>query len=159
MGFDQGLFGIVGPCEAQADDSFGVNHYSTKWAVDKPVTDDPMGFKILFSDREGVTEREDGTPIGFRGHNGHPYTVPWGFEKLLKHIDATWARDNVTGKHLPIYVTENGFAGPDEGEGSLEEIVDDVRRQEYYDGYLAALVRAKQAGVPIKGYMAWSLLE
>lgn len=109
---------------------------------------------------EHVTER-DGVPIGVRGHNGHPYIVPWGFHSLLKYIDKTWAQPgvNVTARHLPIIVTENGYAGQDEGKLSMEEIVNDVDRQKYFEGYLDSLVRARKEGVPVIGYMAWSLME
>lgn len=143
------------------DDSFGLNHYSTRWYTAQPIQDDPMGIKASFGDNEPRTEREDGTPIGFRGHNGHPYTVPWGFYKLLHHVSDMWtaAGQNVTGGTIPIIITENGFSGPGEGDLSAQERVNDVRRQEYFDAYIERLVQARREGVVVDGYMGWSLLE
>lgn len=73
----------------------------------------------------------------------------------------TWAKGdrNVTGRTVPIIITENGFSGPNEGDLSLEERVKDVRRQEYFDSYIERLVQARREGVEIEGYMGWSLLE
>ena len=56
-----------------------------------------------------------------------------------------------------IEVTENGCAygdGPDE-----RGRVADVRRIEYYRGYLAGVARAIESGAKVRGYHAWSLLD
>jgi beta-glucosidase len=145
--------------EHRTDLSFGVNHYSTRWATGK-VLDSADPYIACFGNVEHVTER-DGKPIGTRGHNGHPYNVPWGFYALLKHIDKTWAQAeaNCLGRQLPILVTENGYAAQDEKGRSMKEIINDVERIDYFAGYLASLVRAKKEGTPIIGYMAWSLME
>ena len=138
--------------------SFGVNHYSTRWLTGKIL--EPDAANIGWGGVEHVTER-DGQPIGPRGHNGHPYNVPWGFHSLLKYIDKTWAQPqaNVTGAHIPIIVTENGYACQDEKQRSIEEVINDEERIDYFAGYLQSLVKAKKEGVPIIGYMAWSLME
>jgi beta-glucosidase len=57
----------------------------------------------------------------------------------------------------PLYITENGAAfddkvGPD-GE------VDDPDRVEYYAAHLRACHDAIEAGVPLRGYFSWSLLD
>jgi beta-glucosidase len=58
---------------------------------------------------------------------------------------------------VPLYITENGAAfddkvGPD-GE------VDDPQRVEYYAEHLRACHEAIEAGIPLRGYFAWSLLD
>lgn len=54
--------------------SFGVNHYSTKYATGKVIESGTVsGFNFFGGGMETVTEK-DGVPIGRRGHNGHPYT-------------------------------------------------------------------------------------
>jgi beta-glucosidase/6-phospho-beta-glucosidase/beta-galactosidase len=72
-----------------------------------------------------------------------------------------WSQNeaNCLSKQLPIIVTENGQATQDEKHRSIQEIINDVERIHYFAGYLASLVRAKLEGVPIIGYMAWSLME
>lgn len=54
---------------------------------------------------------------------------------------------------LPIYVTENGMANPDEAG------VPDTARIEYLTSHLNAARQAIGQGVPLKGYFAWSLMD
>lgn len=57
---------------------------------------------------------------------------------------------------LPLYVTENGSAFVDE---VVDGQVDDVDRLGYFDAHLRAAHEAIDAGVPLKGYFAWSLMD
>jgi beta-glucosidase len=57
---------------------------------------------------------------------------------------------------LPLYVTENGSAFLDE---VVDGQVDDPQRLAYFDSHLRACADAIGAGVPLKGYFAWSLLD
>lgn len=82
--------------------------------------------------------------------------APWGFRKLLQHVYHKYT------KHLgiDIIITENGFAVLDEGKKPFEDRINDVERQHYYAGYIKELIEAVvDDGIPIGGYMAWSLLE
>ncbi len=56
-----------------------------------------------------------------------------------------------------IYVTESGAAFGDvrEHDGSVH----DPERQEYLASYVDAVGRAIEEGVPVKGYLVWSLLD
>jgi beta-glucosidase len=56
-----------------------------------------------------------------------------------------------------LYVTENGAAYDDEPDAS--GLVDDEDRRSYFDRHVAEAARAVQAGVPLEGYFAWSLLD
>ena len=58
---------------------------------------------------------------------------------------------------VPLYVTENGAAFEDHV--SPDGSVNDVQRREYIDAHLRACHEAIAAGVPLKGYFAWSLLD
>jgi len=132
-----------------------VNHYSTKWAtgiVRQGLSSDER----YHGDFEHVTQDQQGKAIGRRGHKGHPYDVPWGFRKLLNDIRLRW----MGARSVPIYITENGFAGDHEGDRTVEEIVNDEDRQEYFRGYLEAMAKAiKEDGIDVAGYFGWSLLE
>ena len=59
---------------------------------------------------------------------------------------------------LPLYVTENGaaFYDPPVAEG---EVLEDPLRTSYLRKHLKALHAAIEAGVNLKGYYAWSLLD
>ncbi|MCF0073329.1 GH1 family beta-glucosidase [Dyadobacter sp. CY261] len=55
-----------------------------------------------------------------------------------------------------LVISENGAAFKDILKG---EKVEDPRRQAYYQDYLAAVLRARNDGVNITGYFAWTLLD
>ncbi|MGC4766468.1 GH1 family beta-glucosidase [Micromonospora sp. DT46] len=57
---------------------------------------------------------------------------------------------------LPLYVTENGSAFVDE---VVDGQVDDADRLAYFDAHLRAAHEAIEAGVPLRGYFAWSLMD
>ncbi|OOY05321.1 GH1 family beta-glucosidase [Thioclava sp. F28-4] len=75
---------------------------------------------------------------------------PEGLYQFLTRL----ARDD-TGD-LPLYVTENGMAAPDVVEDGK---VEDPHRIAYYRDHLAAVQRAIAEGVPVKGYIGWSLMD
>ncbi len=54
---------------------------------------------------------------------------------------------------LPLYVTENGMANPDSPDQP------DEARIAYLNDHLAAAHRAIAEGVPLKGYIVWSLMD
>jgi beta-glucosidase/6-phospho-beta-glucosidase/beta-galactosidase len=81
--------------------------------------------------------------------------VPWGFRQLLNHVHKQYAGPNGLG----IIITENGFAIQDEADRTLDQIVDDKERQEYYDLYITELCQAHKEGIKMEGYLGWSLLE
>jgi beta-glucosidase len=89
-------------------------------------------------------------------HRGRPRTAmgwaidPDGLEEVLLRLHQHYPR-------VPLVVTENGAAfddrpGPD---GSVE----DADRIGYIDAHLRAVHRAIAAGVDLRGYFAWSLLD
>ncbi len=57
---------------------------------------------------------------------------------------------------LPLYVTENGMANDDH---LVAGAVNDQPRIDYLQSHLAAAGQAIDAGVPLKGYMIWSLMD
>jgi beta-glucosidase len=71
-------------------------------------------------------------------------------------------RDVLQGVHreykpAEIFVTENGAAyGMEPGADGL---VHDEPRRAYLEGHLGACLDAVEAGVPLKGYFTWSLLD
>jgi beta-glucosidase len=58
---------------------------------------------------------------------------------------------------LAYYVTENGAAFADRFDS--EGQVSDVRRTDYLAGHFDAAGRAISAGVPLRGYFVWSLMD
>jgi beta-glucosidase len=56
-----------------------------------------------------------------------------------------------------VYVTENGASFPDEP--GPDGAVHDQRRIDYLAGHLDAVRDALAAGVDVRGYFVWSLLD
>ncbi len=117
-----------------SSDFFGLNHYFTAYAAHADEGDD------------GVALRHD--PAWERTAMDWP-VVPWGLRRLLGWIDARYGRPE-------IVITENGCALHDRREGGR---VDDPRRIDFLARYLAECHRAIEAGVRLKGYFVWSLLD
>lgn len=75
---------------------------------------------------------------------------PAALNGLLHHLHEVYAPPS-------IIITENGAAyptGPNE-----EGVIQDDKRIEYFTGHLHACQEAVEAGVPLTGYFAWSLLD
>jgi beta-glucosidase len=73
-----------------------------------------------------------------------------GLTEILQRV----ARDYPA---VPLYVTENGAAFHDEV--SPDGSINDTERCEFLDAHLHACLDAIAAGVPLRGYFAWSLLD
>jgi beta-glucosidase len=55
-----------------------------------------------------------------------------------------------------IFITENGASFDDQRQGNA---VHDEGRKSYLKSHVAAVLRAKDEGVPIQGYFVWSFLD
>jgi beta-glucosidase len=75
--------------------------------------------------------------------------VPEGLTEILTRI-----AEALPG--VPIWVTENGAAIDD---ALVDGRVADEERTDYIRGHIAAALAARDSGVPVKGYFAWSLLD
>ncbi|MET7377626.1 GH1 family beta-glucosidase [Streptomyces sp. NPDC005526] len=90
-------------------------------------------------------------PFSLREIEGRPVTdfgwpvVPEGLTELLTHL-----ADRYGDRLPPVMITENGCS---------YEGLDDRERIAYLDGHLRALHRAIEAGVDVRGYFVWSLLD
>jgi beta-glucosidase len=121
-------------------DFLGINNYACTWvAAEQP--EDLTSVRKLIS-----TERVEG-----REYSKYGWEVcPEGFHDLLVRIDKDY-------DHPIIYVTENGYAGEDDK--IVNGIVQDDDRLNYLKRYFKAAHDAITAGVKLKGYFIWSLLD
>jgi beta-glucosidase len=130
---EDGDFAII----KQPLDYFAFNHYSRS-----TVRHDP---KHLFGlgrvpPGKGVPQTEMGWEI-----------APDAFRDTMIEC-----RDRYSGK-LPMYILENGAAFADRIDGAGR--VRDPQRVQFLRDYLGAVLDAITAGVPVKGYFVWSLLD
>jgi beta-glucosidase len=66
-------------------------------------------------------------------------------------------RDRYRDRLPPVYITENGCSAPDEI--TSDGTVDDQFRIGYLDGHIRAVADAIDAGVDVRGYLTWSLID
>ena len=126
---------------AEPLDWYGINYYApTRVGA-------PQGADIQFG---GFTLPAE-LPFSVRDIEGYPVTdfgwpvAPEGLTELL-----TSFRDRYGDRLPPIVITENGCS---------YEGIDDQERIAFLDGHLRALHRALEAGVDVRGYFVWSLLD
>jgi beta-glucosidase len=98
---------------------------------------------------------DGGRPIFVRNPSSQYTEMDWevapeGLHDLLVRLSADY-------DPKAIYVTENGAAYSDVR--SHDGTIRDTERQAYLDAYIGAVGRARDAGVPVKGYFVWSLLD
>jgi beta-glucosidase len=112
-------------------DALGVNYYNPT-TIAAASLDDPLPFAMVPT--AGYPTTEFGWPI-----------VPDGLRELLVLL-----RDRYAPKLPPIYITESGasFAA-----------LQDADRVNYLDGHLRAVHAAVTAGVDVRAYCVWSLMD
>ncbi|MEV2212503.1 GH1 family beta-glucosidase [Streptomyces sp. NPDC050997] len=146
--YPEGL-GELMPGDAAADlkiigeplDWYGVNYYAPTRVGAPQGADIEFGgltipAELPFSvwEIEGVPVTDFGWPV-----------VPAGLTELL-----TGFHERYGDRLPPIVITENGCS---------YEGVDDQSRISYLDGHIRALHEASEAGVDVRGYFVWSLLD
>jgi beta-glucosidase len=118
-------------------DFLGVNYYNREVVRSNAPGNDPQ--IIFFKPRTP----ENWTEMGWEIH-------PEGLTGVLSRLYFDY-------KPLKMYVTENGASystPPDENKRVKDEL-----RIDYYRTHIAAVHRAIEAGVPMAGYFAWSLMD
>jgi len=81
-----------------------------------------------------------------------------GWEFRPDDLTATLVRIHDRYPAIPLMVTENGAALKDPPPGP-NGLIDDPDRVDYLLSHVAAVADARRAGVDVRGYYAWSLLD
>lgn len=115
-------------------DFLGVNYYSHN-IVEANDDDDVLGSKVI-GETENVTEM---------GWGIHPDSL----YRLLTRIKRDYT-------DLPLYITENGAAFPDQ---LVDGKIDDTDRINYLHDHFAAVHRFIEEGGNLQGFYVWSLLD
>jgi beta-glucosidase len=119
-------------------DALGVNYY-TPTRLSAPPHDSPLPFEM---------EAIPGYPVTAFGWP----VIPAGLTQLLTTLAKRYA-----GLLPPVYITENGCSVADEPDAN--GTIDDQPRIAYLDGHIRAVADAMRAGVDVRGYLVWSLLD
>jgi beta-glucosidase len=100
-----------------------------------------------------VTEAENAPRTVFP----NPKRTEMGWEVYPEGLYELLGRLHFDYRFPALYVTENGAAYPDQI--GPDGQVDDPLRVAFFKAHLTAAVRAIAAGVPLRGYFAWSLMD
>ena len=138
------LAGESGPVIEEGDfatiqqpiDFLGVNYYTRNLVRARSVA--------------GPLQFEEIKPAGPEYTEMRWEVYPDGLREILERVQKDYPVE-------AIYITENGAAFPDVV--SEDGRVHDTRRQAYLEGHFEAMSRAMSAGVPLKGYFVWSLMD
>ena len=123
-------------------DSIGINYYQPLQVGAAPADPDRPE---LWPGADDVFAYPSPEP-----HTGMGWTVdPSGLTELLDRTAQEFS--------VPIMVTENGSAFPDQPDESGQFV--DTARADYLRSHIAAIEAAIEAGIDVRGYFAWSLLD
>ncbi|MBG6179145.1 GH1 family beta-glucosidase [Arthrobacter sp. CAN_A1] len=140
--------------------SFEVIHRGDMEIISAPL--DFYGVNYYFPTKVGAAPPFYPVPFAPKPYDGVPVTdfgwpvLPAGLPTILKQLKASYP-------HLPpVYITENGCAYDDEPQGRSagpHGSLQDPRRIEFLEGHLAAIGEAVAAGVDVRGYFHWTLMD
>jgi beta-glucosidase len=89
---------------------------------------------------------------------GYPVTafgwpvIPAGLTELLVQL-----RDRYADRLPPVHITESGCSVKDEL--AADGTIDDRFRIDYLDGHIRAIAAALAAGVDVRSYLTWTLMD
>ncbi|HUC27514.1 MAG TPA: GH1 family beta-glucosidase [Streptosporangiaceae bacterium] len=128
-------------------DALGVNYYNPT-QISAPLQATPAE----------SAPAESALPFQFETITGYPVTefgwpvVPAGLTEILTGLAARYG-----AKLPPVYITENGCSVADEPDDRGQ--IDDLPRVSYLDGHIRAVADAIAAGVDVRGYLVWTLMD
>jgi beta-glucosidase len=137
------------------------SHLPDGYADDLPTIAQPLDFYgVNYYEPQRVAAPGEGNPLPFelRPVEGYPMTtndspiVPDGLRELLVSFRERYA-ENLP----PIHITENGCSFADEV--GPDGKVHDHERVDFLAEHLGAVRAAMDAGVDVRGYFVWSLLD
>jgi beta-glucosidase len=99
---------------------------------------------------------EGGVTRAVRNPNGEYTAMDWEVEPEGLYRILLKMKQITKGK-VPIYITENGAAFPDQV--APDGAIHDERRTAYLRGHLSAAQRAIAEGVDLRGYFEWSMMD
>ncbi|EIE99438.1 GH1 family beta-glucosidase [Saccharomonospora glauca] len=124
-------------------DFLGVNYYRDLYVSSAPEHARPMpewvGVERVSFPKRGLPQTASGWDVNAGELTG-----------LLLRLHTEYPR-------LPLYITENGVAFPDDRE--VDGRIDDTDRIAFVEGHLRAAHSALEQGVDLRGYFYWSLLD
>ncbi len=141
-------------------DTLGVNYYHGELVGGEPPAtavpggDAPTARRVdsPFPSHDGIHWHDRGLPRTVMGWE----VQPEGLTRLLHRVSDEYTAD----RGVALYLTENGAAYDDVViDGPDGRRITDVERTRFLREHLAAVLDAADAGVDIRGYFYWSLMD
>jgi beta-glucosidase len=128
-------------------DFLGINYYSRHVVAAPPLGVALPGAAagLAWPGSESVQMVDTGAPRTQMGWPIHP-------EGMVDVLEMAHRRR----PELPLYITENGSAYPDE---VVDGEIEDEGRRRYLEQHVLACSAALQQGLPLKGYFAWTSMD
>jgi beta-glucosidase len=133
-------------------DALGVNYYNPT-QISAPAT-----ASAAQSAQPEFARADSGLPFQFEPISGYPVTafgwpvIPAGLTEILTTLAGRYG-----AKLPPVYITENGCSVADQPDDLGG--IDDQPRISYLDGHIRAVADAIAAGVDVRGYLVWTLMD
>jgi beta-glucosidase len=143
-------------------DALGINYYAptrVSALAGSPASGSPApGSPASGSPAPGSPPPGSGLPFQLEPIPGYPVTafgwpvIPAGLTEILRLF-----QDRYAEWLPPVYITENGCSAADEPDA--DGVIDDQPRIRFLDGHIRAVADAITAGVDVRGYLTWSLID
>ncbi|MEN0119049.1 MAG: GH1 family beta-glucosidase [Agrobacterium cavarae] len=124
-------------------------HLPRDWQADMDVISRPLDWIGVNYYTRSLYKFDASVPVfPFTQHRGDLEKNDLGWETVPEALTEFLLRVSNDYTSLPLYVTENGMSESD-----------DTKRIDYFDRHLRAILNARNKGVDVRGYFAWSLLD
>jgi beta-glucosidase len=151
---------VRGAYSADTVDDFEARYGPIDWVApgDLETIAQPLDFLgVNFYTAQSVRERAGEEPVDAEPLPAARATTAMGWEVVPGALTSLLVRLKHEYGDLPLYVTENGAAYQDVLDGG--STVEDPARLAYLRTHVEALGQALEAGVDLRGYFVWSLLD
>ncbi|XP_037496901.1 beta-glucosidase 17 isoform X2 [Jatropha curcas] len=132
-------------------DFVGINYYTARYA-EEATSYSSIYLSYTTDSRVNLTTEKNGIPIGPQAAPSWLYVYPKGIREILLYTKSKY-------NNIPIIVTENGMADPNNSSISINDALNDNLRIKYHFLHLSYLLEAIKDGVDVRGYYVWSFLD
>ncbi|GMH20600.1 hypothetical protein Nepgr_022441 [Nepenthes gracilis] len=134
----------------QSFDFFGLNYYTSYYAVNTPVSNRVNLSYTTDSQSTLTPDNSKGVPIGTPTQVSWLYVYPKGIRDLVLYFKEKY--DNPA-----VIITENGIG--DSSNQTIKVALNDTWRIQYHEEHLVYLDQSIKEGGNVKGYFIWSFLD
>jgi beta-glucosidase len=141
-----------------------LEHYESRFGPLDAVRDgdleliaQPLDFLGVNFYRPNLVQAADDGVLGLREVEQDAETTAMGWPIVPAALTELLIRIRDDYGDIPLLITENGAAFDDHLDGA--PVVEDEGRVAYVRGHIEAVDRARAAGVDVRGYYVWSLLD